>query len=556
MPPKLKTALKAIGYVVFFLAALVLFTIATLPLDALEDYMVRKASDEYGADLEITELSMWGLSGLEMEGVTLTPRPSPEEIAEIRAATEARAAWQKRQDEKAAGGADEATADEDAPEAAAADLPEGVALPGSPEARAAAARAKRAAARLAKRAAGEEGEDGEATAETDTPEPGTRARKRSGTRAAAATAEAPAAKTDEPPPVPAGPQPLYIEALRAKVGLLKLVSDLTDGKVFNEAGEAELEAQFLGGSITARVERTTENLDLDAAFSGLDLSQLTVLRNLLPLPIVGGFDGQIDLEVPLDDTGRMRLASTTGFVTLTMSDAVIGPGKIEADALRNFGGSFDIPRLRLESFGGRIGFEQRRATFEDFSFRGKDLEGGISGYVQLANTFERFNPRAYLRFKFSDAFLDREKSIGVLMRSVNEIKRGTGTDGFTGFAVSMRTDPKTRGKRLSWRPTPRDPYGARDASGAPVRSPATPSVRPGRSRVDRSRRPTTPRIPRPPATPSRVTPKPGAATKDAPDDEPIADDEGEEGEGEGEVADEPTEEGDGEEGEGEGEGEE
>ena len=49
-------------------------------------YLVRLASDTYNADLEITDLSVGGLSGITAEGVMIRPRPSPELLAKIKEA--------------------------------------------------------------------------------------------------------------------------------------------------------------------------------------------------------------------------------------------------------------------------------------------------------------------------------------------------------------------------------------------------------------------------------------------------------------------------------------
>lgn len=539
MPAKLKAALKGLGYAAFFLVALLAFVYLTLPLDALEDYLVRKVSDEYGADLEITELSMWGLSGLEMEGVTLTPRPTPEEIAEIRAAREARAAWQARQQAAAAEGAE----DDEAPAGAAP-----AAAPGKPG---------------ATPAGSDKPTDGPAKPGDSASGKAAPGKRAPGTRA---DDTAQAKPKDQPPPIPPGPQPLYVESLRAEVALGKLIGDLMDGRIFNEEGEAALEAALLGGKLEARVTRTPGQMDVDATFDGLDLGQLTVLRTLLPLPIVGQFEGEVDLEVPLDEDGRFRLGSTTGFITLNLSNAVLGPGQIEAEALKNFGGFFDVPRLTLASFGGRINFEQRRAEFENFAFRGKDLEGDLTGSVQLANNLERFNPRAYLRFKFSEEFLERESAIGTLMRTVPEIRRGTGGDGFTGFGITLNT----RKGSLAWRPTPRNPYGPR-TSVRDRAAPPRPTVRGGRDALrDRtggrtrlpSKRPTRPPVRRPSAFDRKPTPtedeppiedettkevepalEPEAAAEDTVVEDGAEGEEGEEGEeGAGKPEDEEVEE--------------
>lgn len=510
MPAKLKAVLKGLGYALFFFVALLFFVYATLPLDALESYMVRKASDEYGTDLEITEMSMWGLSGLSMEGVTITPRPTPEEITAIREARAARAAWQARQQAKAAEAAGEG-ADE-----AAGDADKGKAAQPEP------AKAKTADAK------GPDGADKAPAAARATP--------------GKAVKDEAKAEDEKPPPVPAGPQPLHIESLRAKVALGKLISDLTDGQLLDDEAEAVLEARVLGGAIDARVERNTETTHLVAQFSGLDLQQLTVLRTLLPLPVLGGFEGEVDVEIPQDDKGQLRLASTAGHLSISLSNAVLGPGRIENDGLRNFGGFFDVPRLTLARFGGKINFERRRAVFEDFAFQGKDLEGDLTGYVQLANKLDRFNPRAYLRFKFADAFLEREKGIKTLMSVVPEIKKGTGSDGFTGFAVSVKTDPRSRGKKLSWRPTPRNPY-VRNNPRAGAAEP--PSVRPGRSTLrdrntTRSRTRTgakKPRLPSRTAKPSTVKavePIEVDTPDETDDDEPETEVETEQGDEDGE----------------------
>ncbi|MCA9524941.1 MAG: hypothetical protein KC549_01430, partial [Myxococcales bacterium] len=110
----LKSSIKFLAYAAFFLAVLVLFVYMTLPLEEARAFLVRKASDEYNADLVFSEeepVSVCGLACVEAQNVTLTFRPSAEELAAFQ---EAQRAWKEWK-------ADEASAKEDADGDAKAD---------------------------------------------------------------------------------------------------------------------------------------------------------------------------------------------------------------------------------------------------------------------------------------------------------------------------------------------------------------------------------------------------------------------------------------------------
>lgn len=438
----LKGALKYLGYTAFFLLALLAFVYWTLPTDEVKAYLVRKASDEYNADLDITHLSTWGLAGVEAEGITFTPRPSPEQLAEMREARQARAAWEEAKKAKAEDAAKEKSEaakgakDEDGEDGEAKDLAEAV------------AKAKAA------------GDD-----PTKNPVPTVAAgRKKPAGKDAKDTKEA---KDDKPPPIPAGPQPLLVESLRAKVSPFDLIGGVIDGRV---------EAALLGGTVEVDFKRHAEQLEVDAHWDGLDLGQLSVLRSTLPLPLVGGFEGQVDVEIPRNDKGQLRLASMTGSIDLKVADARIGPGRIESDKLGAFP-YFDVPAVRVAELGGKLAFGKRRATFENFAFTGKDVEGELSGYIQLANDLKRWGPRAFLRFKFSDAFVKENREVKTAMSSIPYLRQGTDRDGFTGFAVTNTlASPKWRPRKTNpYRTTPRAARPAPDkgATKRPVRKPAS-----------------------------------------------------------------------------------
>ena len=459
-----KTA-KYLGYTVFFVVALVTFVYLTLPTDAVRDYLARKASDEYHADLKIESLSTWGLTGMQADGITYTPRPSPDELAQIRDAQQVRKAWLDARKAKAE--------DEEREK-------KGEALGGEGgdvdplTAAVNAAGAKGAGAKAAEAGGDEAAGDGA----------GNDKKVAADKKGVAAKAKAGADKKEqpeEPPSVPQGPQPLEVASLRARISPFKLLGGVIDGRI---------EAAMLDGTIEVDFDRNREQVTVNATISGLDLSALGVLRSALPLPLVGGFDGTVAMEIPLTDQGKLRLSSMTGALEVKVSGAAIGPGMIESDKLGAFR-VFEVPLVRIAELGGKLLFEKRRATFDNFVINGQDVDGELSGYIQLANDIKRWGPRGYLRFKFSETFLEKNRDVKTMMGGVPYLKQGTDREGYTGFAVTgTLTQPK-------WRPRKTNPYQTAPTRPRPTKGSAGGAkVEPGRKvppvRVDRTAKVTPP----------------------------------------------------------------
>ena len=403
----MRGVLRFLAYTGWFVVAFGFFFYLTLPLDAVADLLVRKAADEYDYNLAITELDTWGVGGLQARGVTLTRKPTPDELAEIDAAQQLRREWADAQKAKAAAKPDTKGGDTSAGQDTEPKIPPG---------------AEDMAAALEKMKPGPKGtaEDTEST-----------------------KAE------DEPPPVPSGPQPLYVEELRISTDLLELLRGKERG---------ELEAALLGGTVNARVERNAEAFRLRADLGALDLRQIPFLRALLPMPVIGLFDGNIDVEVPRNgEDGALRLGTTGGTAKLKLTRAALGPGQIKLDAKRTAFEYFDLPKISIDEMSGEITFEKRRANIDRFDVTGKDVEAELTGYIQMANQLKRWAPNLHIRFKFKDDFLEKNTAVKVAMKNIPDIKRGT-EDGHTGFAMRgtftkprftpMKSSPhKTRSRR-------------------------------------------------------------------------------------------------------------
>ncbi len=355
-----QNALVYLGYTSFFLVAFVVFIYVTLPLDTFQSYMVRKLSDEHGMDLTIGELDTWRLTGLEAENVVLRPRPSPEELAAITAAREARKQWDEQNKGKA-------------------------------------------------KADKTRGEEGAATADGgagETAEPPSAAALEGGDGAAKAVGE--------PPVVPTGPAPIEAARVRARVGLWALLR----GHL-----EADVRADILGGKLEAELSQKPEAQHVKAEWSALDLRQIPQIRAALQVPVAGQFAGNVDLEIPLTEDKKPRWANALGHLEMTISDAAAGPGRVESKKFGAFG-FMDMPMARITSIQSRLAFDKKKAVVERFDISGKDVEGEITGHLMLDNALEKWAPRLHIRFKVSDEFLEAHKDLKVLLGASPWIKQG------------------------------------------------------------------------------------------------------------------------------------
>jgi type II secretion system protein N len=411
------------GYSAFFIFALVLFLYATLPLDTVRAYLVRKAADEYGADLEITDLSTWGLSGLHAEGVTLRFRPSAEEQAALESAWEARKAWDAAHAGKPPAG----------PAAAGSDAKGGAGgAPGKPE--------------------------GEPIAgDVDDERDPDGAEKRKADAAGA------------PPSVPAGPMPVTIESVKAKVGLLALLRGARAGAI---------EATLAGGTLEAALDHDGDAYRLTGKWDALDLRQFTFLRRKVDLPLAGTLAGEVDVEVPTSGEGKPRLPSATGHVALKVADAAVGPGKL---ALKSGGfDSLDVPLTRIAGIDGKFVLEKKKATIDHFDISGKDIEGELTGYIELKDAWAKMGPRAHLRFRLTDEFMEAHKDIKVLVTSLPKLKSAT-SEGFIGLLINgTMADPKVTPRKDSpYKATAKATAGDARKTSSKERKPAKPAAKPG-----------------------------------------------------------------------------
>ncbi len=386
MPAFLKSFFKHLAYTLFFLSALIFFIYLTLPLETLQAYLVRKVSDEYAADLEISELAVTGPSSFAVRGVTYRPRPSAEEMSKIRAARKARKEWLERKKAK------------------------------EQEAEARKEESK------APKEKGKKGKKGKKSKK------GKKGKKEEEKRA---SKEQEKLKEEQAPPIPELPQALSLEVLSARINPLDLMEGLVRG---------ELSAEVLQGELQFNFEHNKEHLLLQGSWSKLDLRQIEILKEFIKVPLGGNFAGMMDLEFPFNDKGKLRYASITGEISLNISETLAGPGSFKSPRM----GEFELPKAELGELRGKVKFEKRKANIEEFSFNGKDIEGELTGFVLLNSKLKRWAPRLHMRFRFAENFL-KEHSLGAALR-VAFSKNAMDEDGFVGLLFKGVSFKKAKSK--------------------------------------------------------------------------------------------------------------
>lgn len=375
----LRGLLKFLGYTAFFLVALVFFVYLTLPLGEVQDFLTRKAADEYNAELIFADedgLDTCGLTCVEANAVKIKFRGTPEERAEHTAKLKAYQAEMKalreaKADAKAGGAKSAASA-----------------APGSDST------ADGTGAKTAKDAKGSKG-----------------------TKPA-----------DDRPKRPKEPsKTIELDRLKIAAAPFKLIGGTIDGS---------LEAELLKGTVEAQVAQSDEEITLTGTVTDLDASQLDALRQIIDLPIVGTLSSEMDLVVPIKEDRKGKqgpdLEGITGTVGLTIANAALGPGQIIPKGKNAF--PFDVPKTRIQSLGGQLVFARKRATFENFKIRGKDLEGEVTGYSMLRPKLKDWRLNAHINFKFTEAFLAKNRDVKLAMKNSAYLKKGRSGD-YTGFNI-------------------------------------------------------------------------------------------------------------------------
>lgn len=252
--------------------------------------------------------------------------------------------------------------------------------------------------------------------------------------------------TDPPPGASAAegetpkPKVMAVDSLEVSVGLLQ--------RLFGTWSVA-YEAELGGGAIEGTFFQNSERAEIVASSSDVSVAGLSVLEDLVELPLAGVLSGSLRLILP---EGKMSQAE--GEVDLSIVDLSVGDGKAKIrDAIA-------LPKLQAGDLVLKAEAIEGRLNVQELSARGPDFELQSEGNLRLREPFDVSLADLNLGFKFSDAYMtknDLTKSlfgepgsrVPGLFDMDPKIRRSKADDGFYRWKIAGPL------ARLNFRPAPR-----------------------------------------------------------------------------------------------------
>ena len=165
----------------------------------------------------------------------------------------------------------------------------------------------------------------------------------------------------------------------------------------------------------------------------IDLAEIPGVREAINMPITGKVKLDIDIA---SETGRY--ADANGAISLSCTDVVAGDGKTPLKVAGNpfLAAGLTLPRTRVGDLGGRIAIEKGTAKLQGVESKSPDGEVALEGEILLHDPLSASTVNLYLRFKLSDAFLQKASSLQMILQAA--AAAGKRPDGFYGLKIGGR----------------------------------------------------------------------------------------------------------------------
>ncbi len=220
-----------------------------------------------------------------------------------------------------------------------------------------------------------------------------------GARLSTAATERAEDDEDAPPPAP----PLVVHHAIGRVSLLSLLTGGIGGS---------LDAELAGGALEGTYEESSSEREIHAHVEGLRMASVPMLGEVMPLPLTGRMDADIDLVLPEDPRG------STGAVNITLRDLVIGDGHAKMPIPRMADG-LTIDPISAGNVSLRANVADGRLRVSRLVGDGEHLETLGQGEVILAHPVERSRIDLMLRLAFTDEYRESSPRTGALFSLVS-----------------------------------------------------------------------------------------------------------------------------------------
>jgi type II secretion system protein N len=231
----------------------------------------------------------------------------------------------------------------------------------------------------------------------------------------------------EPSPTgtPSKPTRFIIDSATVSLSLLSLLP--------GASRSVALALEGFGGTVDIEQQGTPGKKNVFRAgitARGVNMAEIPGVREEINLPLGGTL--KLDLKI-VSETGKY--ADAHGEISFTCADCVIGDGKtpLKVTGSSFLSGGLTLPKTRLGNFGGHVAIDKGVAKLQGVEAKSPDLELALEGDIALHDPLPTSTVNAYLRFKFTDAFLQKAAAVQAMLQVAGS--QGKRPDGFYGVRL-------------------------------------------------------------------------------------------------------------------------
>lgn len=258
---------------------------------------------------------------------------------------------------------------------------------------------------------------------------------------------------EEEPKKSAEPEVVTIDSAHVRVSLLRLLVG-TQHITFG--------AEAFGGEISGYTSNADDSRAIQIELDAVGLNDFPLFEGAVGLPMTGSMTGSLELLLP-----EQKLSQAEGKIALSATEVTIGDGKAK---IRD---TIALPKLDAGELVLEAEVSEGRVDVQKLSAKGADLELVADGKIRLRDPFESSLVELNLRFKFSDAYKNKNdmtrglfgapgSSVPGLFDIDPKNQRAKRPDGFYAFRV---TGP------IGKPDTQPAPLGASSGASGPARGP-------------------------------------------------------------------------------------
>lgn len=208
-----------------------------------------------------------------------------------------------------------------------------------------------------------------------------------------------------------------------------------------------------GGSVEGSFVQDEEQAELEVSGEDVDISQVSVLGDMIGLPLGGTMSGEVELVLP-----KGKVAEGVGKFVFSIESLTVGDGKAK---VRN---TIALPKIDAGKLMFEADVKEGRLEISELSAKGKDLEFGANGKIRLREPFDRSIVDVEASFQFKERYTTQSDVTKSIFGSPDgkvpglfdmdpTVRRAKDDKGFYTWRVSglltkpsFRPSPKSSGK--------------------------------------------------------------------------------------------------------------